>query len=65
LANLYYIVVIAWAIHYLFASFSWELPWGSCNNSWNTEACTTFAGGENSTLLEGKLAKDATLEYWE
>lgn len=31
-----YIVILAWAFLYLFSSFSWDLPWASCNNTWNT-----------------------------
>lgn len=37
--GLYYNVVIAWSIRYLFASMTTgELPWTSCNNSWNTKS---------------------------
>lgn len=36
LLNFYYIVVLAWGMFYLSFSFSWDLPWSSCNNSWNT-----------------------------
>ncbi|CAG5927687.1 unnamed protein product [Menidia menidia] len=36
LLNFYYIVVLAWGIFYLSFSFSWDLPWSSCNNTWNT-----------------------------
>ncbi|KAK2724937.1 hypothetical protein QYM36_001404 [Artemia franciscana] len=63
--NVYYIVVVAWGLHYLFASFSWELPWGSCDNEWNTKACVNFEMGANMSQMPGKYAKDATLEYWE
>lgn len=31
-----YIVIQAWAFFYLFSSFSAEVPWASCRNSWNT-----------------------------
>ncbi|CAH0390409.1 unnamed protein product [Bemisia tabaci] len=38
--GMYYNTIIGWAVYYLFASFTSELPWTSCNNSWNTEFCT-------------------------
>lgn len=31
----YYNTVIAWAVFYLYSSFTVELPWSHCNNSWN------------------------------
>uniref|UniRef100_A0A8C4T6U6 Transporter n=1 Tax=Erpetoichthys calabaricus TaxID=27687 RepID=A0A8C4T6U6_ERPCA len=34
--NFTYIIILAWAFFYLFYSFSKELPWSSCNNTWNT-----------------------------
>uniref|UniRef100_A0A8C6U9F2 Transporter n=1 Tax=Neogobius melanostomus TaxID=47308 RepID=A0A8C6U9F2_9GOBI len=34
-----YIIIMAWAFFYLFASFSAELPWASCGHDWNTESC--------------------------
>lgn len=37
--GLYYNVIIAWAFFYLFSSFTANLPWASCDNWWNTEAC--------------------------
>lgn len=44
LLNFYYIIVLAWGIFYLSFSFSWDLPWSSCNNTWNT--------GNTTKLLE-------------
>ena len=34
--GVYYIVILAWAILFLFFSFHAELPWATCGNSWNT-----------------------------
>ncbi|XP_035482308.1 sodium- and chloride-dependent GABA transporter ine [Scophthalmus maximus] len=39
----YYNVVITWALYYLFSSFQAQLPWQSCNNTWNTPNCSDHA----------------------
>lgn len=39
LIGLYYNVVISHVLYFLYASFTSELPWASCNNLWNTEHC--------------------------
>ncbi|MEQ2292174.1 hypothetical protein AMECASPLE_020378 [Ameca splendens] len=31
-----YIIILAWAVFYLFSSFSSDLPWASCGNYWNS-----------------------------
>ena len=36
---IYYNILISWAFFYFFSSFSWTLPWSSCDNSWNSAQC--------------------------
>jgi SNF family Na+-dependent transporter len=38
--NVYYEVILAWSLRYLFDSFSYDLPWKYCNNAWNSECCS-------------------------
>ncbi|XP_073999223.1 sodium- and chloride-dependent GABA transporter [Rhodnius prolixus] len=37
--NIYYIVILAWAIFYFFMSLRYDVPWRTCNNYWNTKYC--------------------------
>ncbi|XP_041636440.1 sodium- and chloride-dependent betaine transporter-like [Cheilinus undulatus] len=37
--NIYFIVLLAWTIFYLYNSFISPLPWSTCENYWNTAAC--------------------------
>ncbi|XP_076446876.1 sodium- and chloride-dependent glycine transporter 1-like [Babylonia areolata] len=52
---IYYNVVIAWTIYYLFMSFRATLPWSHCNNDWNSDHCM-----DTGKLLEAELAGNAT-----
>ena len=40
--NIFYIVVLAWAIYYLVSSMAAELPWASCDNWWNSAQCRPY-----------------------
>jgi hypothetical protein len=50
LIGLYYNVVIAHTLFFLFASMTSVLPWTTCDNHWNTEACLLPPSKHNSTL---------------
>lgn len=39
--NSFYIVVLAWAMYYMYSSFNWDVPWRNCGNPWNTANCIT------------------------
>ncbi|XP_058861013.1 sodium- and chloride-dependent GABA transporter 2-like [Acipenser ruthenus] len=61
-----YIIIQAWALFYLFHSFSWELPWASCRNTWNTGTCVEF--DKHNITSNGTIPENATspaTEFWE
>ncbi|KAL0978146.1 hypothetical protein UPYG_G00166730 [Umbra pygmaea] len=63
--GVYYIIILAWAFLYLFSSFSTELPWASCKNSWNTDNC--FEPGQNSTFFDASNGntESSVIQFWE
>ncbi|XP_064614016.1 sodium- and chloride-dependent glycine transporter 1-like [Liolophura sinensis] len=74
---IYYNVVIAWALYYLYMSLRRELPWNMCDNNWNTPNCslrlghvdnstnhTSFLVSSASNLNQSFHAKTPTEEFW-
>ncbi|KAK3105170.1 hypothetical protein FSP39_018821 [Pinctada imbricata] len=47
IVSLYYNVILAWTLFYLGNSFFPTIPWGNCNNDWNTPACYTRGSSVN------------------
>lgn len=68
LLNIYYIVILAWGLYYLFQCFQPELPWAKCNQPWNTEHCIEDTVRKNKTLWLTANATNFTspvTEFWE
>ncbi|PAA73531.1 hypothetical protein BOX15_Mlig005002g1 [Macrostomum lignano] len=40
---IYYQIVLSWVVYYLFSSLTAQLPFGHCNNTWNTPGCRTIS----------------------
>lgn len=51
----YYNVIVAWTLYYLFMSFRSELPWSTCTNTWNTDSCVEDGHSNNSHHLNASL----------
>uniref|UniRef100_A0A8C8DW97 Transporter n=1 Tax=Oryzias sinensis TaxID=183150 RepID=A0A8C8DW97_9TELE len=63
LLNIYYIVILAWGVYYLF-----QLPWAKCKQPWNTERCIEDTYRKNKTLWVAANASNFTspvTEFWE
>ncbi|KAM7148064.1 sodium-dependent dopamine transporter [Molossus nigricans] len=63
----FYNVIIAWALHYFFSSFTMELPWTHCNNTWNSPNCTDAYSGNasDSSGLNDSFRTTPAAEYFE
>ncbi|XP_069046501.1 sodium- and chloride-dependent GABA transporter 2-like [Lepisosteus oculatus] len=60
-----YIIILAWAFFYLFSSFSSELPWASCGNTWNTDSCVEFDKQNlTSNWTDSEKTTSAVMEFW-
>ncbi|KAJ0003929.1 hypothetical protein NQD34_010143 [Periophthalmus magnuspinnatus] len=61
-----YIIIMAWAFFYLFASFSAHLPWASCGNEWNTASCLDPSQPNASLSVISKYNTTLpVVEYWQ
>ncbi|XP_035241057.1 sodium- and chloride-dependent GABA transporter 2-like isoform X2 [Anguilla anguilla] len=62
-----YIVILAWALFYLYFSFSSQLPWASCSNTWNSDHCVDFSNRNLTTnwTQQPNNSSSAATEFWE
>ncbi|KAG8247121.1 hypothetical protein J6590_068743 [Homalodisca vitripennis] len=65
--DIYYCIIISWTLFYLIASFTSlpSLPWETCDNWWNTEAC--FAPAMDATMVHNRTnhTNSPVEEYWD
>ncbi|XP_074657133.1 sodium- and chloride-dependent glycine transporter 1-like [Tubulanus polymorphus] len=65
---LYYNVIVAYCLYYLFASMTSVLPWSTCDNEWNSEYCTNDVNRnifQNTNCTENQTVfKSSTEEYF-
>ena len=40
--GIYYVMIVGWALFYLFASFTRQLPWEHCNRDWSNECKSEY-----------------------
>ena len=74
--NIYYTVILGWALYYMHASFQSRLPWSYCDKEWNTRNCLVYSEEShtiklttNSTILRNAGITSVTMvsasqEYW-
>uniref|UniRef100_A0A670I660 Transporter n=1 Tax=Podarcis muralis TaxID=64176 RepID=A0A670I660_PODMU len=68
LLNVYYIIILAWGLYYLFHSFTSKLPWAFCDQEWNTKNCIEDTLRKNKTLwlsLNTTNFTSPVTEFWE
>jgi solute carrier family 6 GABA transporter-like protein 1 len=77
--NVYYIVVLAWALYYLYYSINWDVPWRGCSNSWNSPKCRSeydladeerqcyikYGAGAQTCKINTTIFTSPVKEYWE
>ena len=47
MVGLYYNMIIAWTIYYMFASFTSKLPWEDCGQDFNSDFCFSITDYAN------------------
>ncbi|RLW03095.1 hypothetical protein DV515_00006869 [Chloebia gouldiae] len=67
LVAIYYNMIIAYVLFYLFASLTSDLPWQHCGNWWNTDLCLdhhVIKAGNNTLPVNISNTVSPSEEYW-
>ena len=51
LCTVYYNVIVAWVLYYMYASVREDVPWRNCGNPWNTDLCVKGARKRETNLF--------------
>ncbi|XP_063232699.1 sodium- and chloride-dependent glycine transporter 1 [Bacillus rossius redtenbacheri] len=62
---LYYNLIIAWTIFYMFASLRSVLPWQSCDHEWNTPYCFSYEAADACEAANGTFYLRACYNWTE
>ncbi|XP_062285093.1 sodium- and chloride-dependent betaine transporter-like [Scomber scombrus] len=64
-----YILIQVWALFYLVFSFRSQLPWATCDNTWNTGKCLIISDSVSTNLTSNQTmltnTTSAATEFWE
>lgn len=60
----YYNVIVAWTLYYLFMSFRSQLPWSTCTNTWNTKHCVEDGHYNTSQFFNASLDGNSTYDIF-
>ncbi|XP_028988182.1 sodium- and chloride-dependent GABA transporter 3-like [Betta splendens] len=61
-----YVLIEVWALFYLAFSFSSQLPWAHCDNTWNTANCLGLHASSSPNLTTNQTnVTSAATEFWE
>ncbi|XP_054879458.1 sodium- and chloride-dependent GABA transporter 2-like isoform X3 [Poeciliopsis prolifica] len=63
--NISYVAILAWAFFYFFSSFSGNLPWASCNNTWNTDRCVEINNYNTTANWTSSASSSSVIEFWQ
>ncbi|XP_032237151.1 sodium- and chloride-dependent GABA transporter 1 isoform X2 [Nematostella vectensis] len=49
IVSIYYNVILAWSLYFLYNSFFADIPWVGCHHSWNTPDCYVYNASANAS----------------
>ena len=64
---IYYVVILAWALFYFLHSVSGHSPWSSCDNSFNSDCCSSEYNVNGTLIVPDACNSTAQLpesEFW-